>query len=112
MELRSQIKDNVQILSLSGSFDTYTNSQARQWLEQAAKQPPAYIVVDLSKVQFLDSTALYTLVHGMKRSREAGGDMHLCGLQQPVRMIFELTRLDRVFEIFQNQEEAVQAFWS
>jgi anti-sigma B factor antagonist len=46
----------------------------------------------------------------MKHSRERNGELRLCGLQQPVRMIFELTRLDRVFEIFPNEEEALRAY--
>ena len=50
------------------------------------------------------------LVQGMKRCRERDGDLRLCALQQPVRMIFELTRLDRAFEIYQSEEDAVQAF--
>ena len=54
--------------------------------------------------------ALSALVEGMKRSRQLEGDLRLCNLQQPVRMIFELTRLDRAFEIFSSEEEAIQAF--
>ncbi len=110
MELTSRVNGNVKILALSGSFDTFTAGWARQWMEEATKIPPAYLVINLSDVQFLDSTALSTLVQGMKRAREHKGDMRLCGLQQPVRMIFELTRLDRVFEIYSTEDGAIQAF--
>jgi anti-sigma B factor antagonist len=110
MELTSRVNGNVKILALSGSFDTFSSGMARKWMEEAVKTPPAYLVINLANVEFLDSTALSTLVQGMKRARERRGDMRLCGLQQPVRMIFELTRLDRVFEIFTTEEGAVQAF--
>ncbi len=66
--------------------------------------------MNLAGVQFVDSTALATLVQGMKRCRQLKGDLRLCGLQQPVRMIFELTRLDKAFEIFSGEDEAIQAF--
>jgi anti-anti-sigma regulatory factor len=46
----------------------------------------------------------------MKRARAQRGDLRLCGLQQPVRMIFEMTRLDQIFEIFGQAADAVQAF--
>jgi anti-sigma B factor antagonist len=51
-----------------------------------------------------------TLVQGMKRCREKEGDLRLSELQQPVRMIFELTRLDRAFEIFNSERDAILAF--
>jgi anti-sigma B factor antagonist len=110
MELMSRADNNVQILALSGRFDTHTAEPVRDWLEQATVTQPANIVINLSNVDFLDSTALSTLVHGMKHSREKNGDLRICGMQPPVRIIFELTRLDRVFEIYPAEEEAVQAF--
>jgi anti-sigma B factor antagonist len=108
MEIK--VVETVRVLALSGSFNNYTAPPARQWLDEAASQPPAYVVVNLSEVNFIDSTALSTLVGGWKSSRELKGDVRLCGLQQPVRMIFEMTRLDRVFEIYNHEAEAIQAF--
>ncbi len=110
MDMNSRANDSVQILELSGRFDAYSAPAAREWIESASELEPANIVVNLSGVQFVDSTALATLVQGMKRCRQLKGDLRLCGLQQPVRMIFELTRLDKAFEIFTAEEEAVQAF--
>lgn len=110
MELISRYENGVKILALSGRFDTHTAEPVIDWLDQAVTEEPANIVVNLAKVDFLDSTALSTLVRGMKHSRERKGDLRLCGMQQPVRIIFELTRLDRVFEIYIAEDEAVQAF--
>jgi anti-sigma B factor antagonist len=110
MELESRVVAEVKVLALSGSFNNYTALAARQWIEEATAAQPAHLVVNLAQVSFMDSTALSTLVHGMKRARELGGDLRLCGLQQPVRMIFEMTRLDQVFEIFTHEEDAIQAF--
>jgi anti-sigma B factor antagonist len=110
MELKSRSEGQVKILELSGRFDSYTAPQVRQWLEEAADQGSAQLVLNLSGVHFVDSTALATLVQGMKRCRQLRGDLRLCCLQQPVRMIFELTRLDKAFEIFASEEAAVQTF--
>jgi anti-sigma B factor antagonist len=110
MELKSRSEGQVRILELSGRFDSYTAPQVRQWVEEAADREPAQLVLNLSGVHFVDSTALATLVQGMKRCRQLNGDLRLCCLQQPVRMIFELTRLDKAFEIFASEEAAVQTF--
>jgi anti-sigma B factor antagonist len=110
MELISRSDGQVKILELSGRFDSYTAPQVRQWLEEAADKEPAQLVLNLTGIHFVDSTALATLVQGMKRCRTLNGDLRLCCLQQPVRMIFELTRLDKAFEIFASEEAAVQTF--
>ena len=110
MELTYRSENSVKILALSGRFDTHTADPVREWLDSATTDEPANIVINLGQVDFLDSTALSTLVQGMKHSRERKGDLRLCGMQQPVRIIFELTRLDRVFEIYIAEEEAIQAF--
>ena len=110
MDLNTRTIGNVKVLELSGSFDAYNASHARQWFEDVTSDGTKNIVVNLNRVSFLDSTALSTLVQGLKRSRTVQGDVRLCGLQQPVRMIFELTQLDRVFEIYPCEEDAVQAF--
>ena len=110
MDLETRTVDGVSVLALSGSFNNYTAQPVRQWIDAATTTPPAWLVINLSQVSFLDSTALSTLVHGMKRTREQNGDLRLCGLTQPVRMIFEMTRLDQVFEIFAHEADAVQAY--
>jgi anti-sigma B factor antagonist len=101
---------NVAILRLNGRFDSAQANNPKIWLEEAAKTAPAQIVVNLEQVNFVDSTALATLVQGMKRARQQGGDLYLAHLQPPVRMIFELTRLDKAFAIYASEGEAVRAF--
>lgn len=110
MELKLRSVDNVKILELSGRFDTYTAGAVRQWLDEAIVADPVNIVVNLQEVDFVDSTALATLVQGVKNCRQHNGDLRLCAVQQSVRMVFELTRLDSFFEIYLQEDEAVKAF--
>jgi anti-sigma B factor antagonist len=110
MELSSIQSSTVNVLKMSGSFDIYTAGEVREWIEKSTEKSPANIVVDMEEVDFIDSTGLATLVQGLKHAREMDGDIRLSGVQQPVRMVFELTRLDKVFEIYAQQTDAVQAF--
>jgi len=110
MEVKTRRVNTVTILELNGRFDSHTVPPIRDILQEVVLQKPAYIVVNLESVNFIDSAALSTLVSGMKQSRQGDGDLRLCNLQQPVRMIFEMTRLDRVFEIISGEEEAVESF--
>ncbi len=110
MDLQAKSISTVSILSLSGRFDALTSSRVQTWIEEVVKTTPPHLVLNLGEVTFIDSTALAVLVAGMKRARQDTGDLRLCNLQHPVRMIFELTRLDKAFEIFSSEEEAVKAF--
>jgi anti-sigma B factor antagonist len=113
MNIVSRQADGVTIVVLAGRFDAHEVAQVRGALEQAADVPagtPARVVVNLAEVNFIDSSGLACLVQGMKRCREHKGDLFLCTLQQPVRIIFELTRLDKAFGIYASEQEAVAAF--
>lgn len=105
MELKSQLAGDISIAQLSGRFDSYEAPRLTSWFEQANSK----VIVNLTDVSFVDSSALALLVKGMKHCRQRGGDLALCGLQQPVKVIFELTRLDKAFTIYPTQDEAVKA---
>ena len=112
MNLRSHLSGTTAVLELSGRFDSYGAPRAAEWLEKATTTPDAHIVVNMSDVNFVDSTALATLVQGLNRARKRNGELYLCGLQKQVYMIFELTRLDKAFHIFVDEDHALQAIAS
>lgn len=104
----SQLSGTVTVVDVAGRFDSHTAPEVARVLDQALSgAAPPRIVVNLQEVQFMDSSGLATLVQGLKRCRQAGGDLRLCNLQQPVRIIFELTRLDKAFDIYPSEAEAL-----
>ena len=96
----------IATLVVSGRFDAHQVTQVQQEFDALLAAGARYILLDLSDVSFVDSSALAVMVRGMKRCRERNGDLLLCGLRQPVRIIFELTRMDRAFRIYENQTAA------
>lgn len=98
---------DVCVLELGGRFDAQLAPRVQEW-QQAAPSP--FLVINLAAVHFLDSGALAVLVSGMKRCRQQGGDLRLCQLQQEVRIIFELTNMNRAFVICDSEAEAVASF--
>jgi anti-sigma B factor antagonist len=102
--------EDVTVLTIKGSIDTYTVRGLYQQLDVAVATRSAKLVLNLADVDFMDSSGLAALVQGMKKCRDRGGDLYLCNLQQPVRMILELTRLDKALEIFPSEQDAVASF--
>ena len=109
MNLKTRYTEHATILELTGRFDKHSSPPVMQWFEKNIGFESSNIVVNLGGVNFIDSTALAALVQAMKRCDQRGGRLSLCGLQQPVFMIFELTRLDKAFSIFMDEQHAVQA---
>ncbi len=76
----------------------------------AVEREHSRLVIDMSQVEFVDSSIIGALVGLLRRARTAGGDVKLAALHPDVEMIFELTRLQRVFRILPSVEEAVEDF--
>ncbi len=70
----------------------------------------AKLVFDLSGLHFLDSSGLGAFLSCLRKLNSSGGDLKLCGMSKNVRMIFELVRLNRIFDIYDTREEAAGAF--
>ena len=86
-------------LSLEGELDAYSAPEVRSQIHALIEETGTggVLVVDLTRVTFLDSSILGTLVGALRRMRERGGELRLVYPPQPVMRIFELTGLDGVF---------------
>ena len=68
------------------------------------------LVIDLSRLRFVDSSGLGAMLSCLRQVSAKGGDLKLCGMSKQVRATFELVRMHRIFDIFSTREEAVRAF--
>lgn len=107
MKIERQQIDTCTVVVLDGRLDAHEVTAVRKTLEQALVESQGRVAVNLAQVNFIDSSGLATLVQSMKRCREQNGDLILYALQQPVRIIFELTRLDKAFAIYETESIAL-----
>jgi anti-sigma B factor antagonist len=110
MSFTTHARDDIAVIQIDGRFDAQSAPPVAEWLEHIAATTLGRVVVDLAEVSFLDSSALAVLVRVVKRCRMRGGDVRLCGMQPSVRLIFELTRLDRAFDMYADEDAAVSSF--
>jgi anti-sigma B factor antagonist len=68
------------------------------------------LVIDLSRLRFVDSSGLGAMLSCLRQLSAKGGDLKLCGMQKPVRAVFELVRMHRIFDIYATREDAARAF--
>jgi anti-sigma B factor antagonist len=98
---------SVPILAINGEIDLSKAPDLRARLVKIAASGAALVVVDLTEVTFLDSTALGVLVSGLKRMRAAGGDLRLVVTRPNLVKVFEITGLLDLFPLFASRVEAV-----
>lgn len=96
------------VLSIYGDVDLHVAEELRRRLTAAIGEGMA-LVIDLSAVTFVDSTTLGVLLSGLKRLREKEGRLRLVVPGTEIRRIFELTMLDRVFDLDATRDEALAA---
>ena len=108
------VKENegITIIELSGKVDAPISNEVRDKFRALIGQGKNKLVVDLEKVEYVDSWMLGVLVSGLKAARKENSDLKLAAIQEDVEGVFGMTNLNKVFDIFENQEEAVKAFQS
>ena len=101
-------QDGWAVLAVSGEIDMAPAPMLRERIHTLLADQKVRVIVDLDDVGFLDSTALGVLVGGLKRARTDGGEIRIACAQPRVRKVFEITRLDSAFDLFDSVGEAVR----
>ena len=104
MDVKSFEKEGVLVFQVNGEINISTSSELKKQFE---KQPLKKVVVDLEKVNYIDSSGLATLVEILKRTKMQSGALGLACMSDKVKSLFEITKLDKLFQIFSTQDEAV-----
>ncbi len=100
-------KDRPNVLPLEGEIDLHISPNVSATLSVMAKKKPKRLVIDLSRVTYVDSSALAVLIAAMQTVEGYGGKFSLVGMNNNVRTIFEIARLDQLFRIFPDVEAAL-----
>src|ERR1043166_6539227 len=100
-------KDRADVLPLKGEIDLHVSPSVTASLNSMIEKKPQRLVVDLSGVSYIDSAGLAALIGAMQKVEGYGGKFLLAGLQETVRSIFEISRLDQVFQIFPDADAAL-----
>jgi anti-sigma B factor antagonist len=104
-----EVAGNARVVTLSGEIDAYTAPSLRLDLRHLVETGTPVVVVDLSTVTFLDSSALGALVGALRRLRERNGRLLIVPPQSAASRIFELTGLDGVLDLYEDRDAALSA---
>jgi len=109
MTVSSRAVEGGFVVDAQGDVDMQSSPKMREELRKLVAQKPGLIVVSLKDVSYIDSSGLATLVECLQSSRKIDARMVLTGVGETIKDIFELSGLNRVFDIKKNEGEALSA---
>jgi anti-sigma B factor antagonist len=98
----------VATVAVAGEVDLYTAPALKTALRETIDAGARNVLVDLSRATFIDSTTLGVLMGAVKRLRPVGGELAIACRDPNIRKIFEITLLDRIFNIFDLPAEGIE----
>ncbi len=108
MQISTRQSGDATIVDVVGDIDLYNSPDVRKVLLEALREKHApRVIVNLKEVRYIDSSGVASLVEGLKVSRDLGSRFILYGLSSAAREVLELSRLIKVFEVYENEEKAL-----
>ena len=108
MKISARRVDTATILDVSGNIDMSNSPEVRKaLLREIREKGVTRVVLNLTGVGYIDSSGVASLVEGLKASRDVGSRFILFGLNTTVREVLQLSKLVRIFEICESEEQAV-----
>jgi len=99
------MNSSMKVIQPSGILDGVAVNGLRREITDIVEGGTNIVLVDFQDVTFMNSSGLGALVSTLRVVRSAGAELFLCSLSEQVRIIFELTKMDRVFKMFNSRNE-------
>jgi anti-sigma B factor antagonist len=110
MQISVRRIDKTVILEVAGDIDLSSSPEVRKiLLHELRENRTARVILNLEYVKYIDSSGVASLVEGLKASRDLGSRLSLFGLSPIAREVLQLSRLLKVFEIYENEQQALGA---
>lgn len=113
LNIESNVHENgVVVVKVAGEI-TFENSDIlRSKIDELCEQGTKHMVIDLEHLQYMSSAGMGVLVHGVKKMRQANGDLRLCNLNAKMRRVFMITQFNHHFQVLKSVDEALGSFKS
>lgn len=108
MKIHQRQSGDVYVFELTGELDFHTSPDLRSKLQPVCEQPSHKVIVNLRKVNYIDSSGLATFVEALQKAKRASGKLVLTELVPSVKSVFEIAKLDKVFVLANTENEALE----
>ena len=110
MNITEEKIQDIIFCKVEGEININTSPQLRKSFEDLIKSGSKKIIIDFSSVLYIDSSGLATLIELFQRLKKTDGKLRICNMSERVRNVFEVTKLHKLFEIYDNRDLALEGF--
>jgi len=110
MNIASRDEGGITIVGFEGKLDTGTSPDAESHLKQVLDDGAQKVLVDFGKLDFISSAGLRVLLATAKRLETGGGQLRICGLNEVVYEIFEISGFSTILSVFDSEQDALAGF--
>lgn len=107
MQISSETVNDTQVVRFDGNLDTNTSTDAHDFLNSAIDEGASKIVISFEKVDFVSSAGLRILLATAKRLGGTGGVLRICGLNETVSEVFEISGFSTILNVFPTEADAL-----
>ena len=110
LDITTKAQGEHYIISVKGEIDLYSSTMLRKYILTTMKQHhPRGLIVELDAVTYIDSSGIATMVEGLQLANQSDTKFKVAGLSPRVLEVFELVKLEQVFDIYDSVEEALKS---
>ena len=110
MSVKIENKNGLSVFHVEGEIDINSAPAIKKSFDKLLSSKTPKVIINLSKVTYVDSSGLATMVEILKNMRSYGGRLRLTNLSAKIKSLFEITKLEKLFEIMADEAEAISTF--
>ncbi len=110
MEIKTREVNDVKIADYIGSLDTNTSPESESHFNELIEQGDKKILVNFANLDYISSAGLRVLLATSKKMKINGGDLRICGMNETVSEVFEISGFSTILNVHVNESDALQEF--
>ena len=107
MKIQIRTENNLDYVDLQGDLDFHSSPELRRELTKFVERQASKVLIDLKKVNYIDSSGLATFVEMFQKMKRYAGKLVLFNLNPGVRSVFEISKLDTIFQLAGTEKDAL-----
>jgi len=110
MKIGENTINDITVCAVEGEINLNTSPDLRKAFDGFLGNQAKKVVIDFSQVPYIDSSGLATLIELFQRLKKISGKLRICSVSEKVMSVFEITKLHKLFDIYDNQDQAMEDF--
>jgi anti-sigma B factor antagonist len=110
MQVKTEDKNGIMVCYVDGEVNLNTSPQLKKAFDKIVETKAKKVVINFGSVSYIDSSGLATIVEIFKKLRAYGGALKLSDMSSKIKSLFEITKLEKLFDIVEKEEDALKGF--